>query len=376
MEKPTGLIEKVIDTLHLVNNIQGPYSLIEKDIILQHIRAAYLQLINYPAVEEVEREPITLPSFENATNNQIDSYVEQVNELSQSIALLEKELEKTKTELSNQQELLQSEQLKQAGFELQIREQHKTIESQKKELETLLSSISEKDNQVELLQNRYHIDIEEQRKTIEHLKQELEMVLLREDQYEQSMIESAEPVFEEPEVHHESIPEPVIVPEPVVVPEPVKVQQAEPKPEQTLESVDDILEFINPNVAKQETTPTSSISQPLLFVEEKATPKTEKKSLNDLLTEKKEDNSLGSRFQQAKIQDLTKAISINDKFLFIRELFKSKGEEFSTSLHRLNNCANIEEAFNVMEELKNYYFWDTTSSAYLSLCDLVRRKFL
>ena len=114
----------------------------------------------------------------------------------------------------------------------------------------------------------------------------------------------------------------------------------------------------------------------MLFVEEKATPKTEKKSLNDLLTEKKEDNSLGSRFQQAKIQDLTKAISINDKFLFIRELFKSKGEEFSTSLHRLNNCANIEEAFNVMEELKNYYFWDTTSSAYLSLCDLVRRKFL
>ena len=136
MEKPTGLIEKVIDTLHLVNNIQGPYSLIEKDIILQHIRAAYLQLINCPAVEEVDREPIILPSLENESNNKIDSYVAQINELNLSIAQLEKELENTKTELTSQQDLLQSEQLKQAGFELQIREQHKTIEAQKKELET------------------------------------------------------------------------------------------------------------------------------------------------------------------------------------------------------------------------------------------------
>ena len=388
MEKPSGLIEKVIDTLHLVNNIQGPYSLIEKDIILQHIRAAYLQLINYPAVEEVDREAIILPSLESKPNAELESYMEQINELNQSISQLEQELEATKTELANQQDLLQSEQLKQVGFELQIREQHKTIDNQKKELETLLVEISEKEQQLSTLKNGYEVEIEEKNKSIEHLKQELEMVLLREDQYEQSISEPE--VLTEPEevvepiIVNDSIiipepvvvPEPIVVPEPVVVSEPIKVQQPEPKQEQTLEGVDDILEFINPNATKQETSPTPSIPQPLLFVEEKEAPKSEKKSLNDLLTEKKEDNSIGSHFQQAKIQDLTKAISINDKFLFIRELFKSKGEEFSTSLHRLNNCANIEEAFNVMEELKNYYFWDTTSSAYLSLCDLVRRKFL
>ena len=90
MEKPSGLIEKVIDTLHLVNNIQGPYSLIEKDIILQHIRAAYLQLINCPAVEEVDREPIILPSLENESNNKIVSYVAQINELNLSSRDLEK----------------------------------------------------------------------------------------------------------------------------------------------------------------------------------------------------------------------------------------------------------------------------------------------
>ena len=68
-------------------------------------------------------------------------------------------------------------------------------------------------------------------------------------------------------------------------------------------------------------------------------------------------------------------MSINDKFLFIRELFKNKSEEFSRAIQTLNNCENIEEAFDIMEGLKKQYFWDSTSSAYLALCDLVRRKF-
>jgi hypothetical protein len=80
-------------------------------------------------------------------------------------------------------------------------------------------------------------------------------------------------------------------------------------------------------------------------------------------------------YQNAKISDLTKSISINDKFLFIRELFQNKGEEFSKAIHHLNNTRNIEEAFQYMEILKKQYLWDSTSSAYLSFCDLVRRKF-
>jgi len=102
---------------------------------------------------------------------------------------------------------------------------------------------------------------------------------------------------------------------------------------------------------------------------------TPKRSLNDLFTEKKEERSLNARFSNEKIGDLTKSISINDKFLFIRELFQNKGEEFSRSLHILNSCEDIEDAFKKMEEMKKNYYWDSTSSAYLKLCDLIRRKF-
>lgn len=99
-----------------------------------------------------------------------------------------------------------------------------------------------------------------------------------------------------------------------------------------------------------------------------------KRSLNDLLG--KEDNSLASQFQHSHIDDLSKAISLNDKFLYIKELFKGKGEDFSKAIQKLNVCPNIDEAFQTIDMLKKYYAWDTDSSAYLALCDLVRRKFV
>lgn len=326
MEKPTGLIDKVIDTLQLVNNIQGPYSLIEKDIILQHIRAAYLQLLNHPALEEVDRNSVVLPSLETDFNAKEESYTQQISDL------------------------------------------NNIIEVQKGEIASLLKDLDIKDSEIKEISNEFKQEIENQTKTIEKLTNELELVLLREEQIDPSELNEAVETPQQEPISEPEVKESIPVPEPLI--------HSETRQEPAFEAVDDILEFIHPNIAKQETVTKTAVPQPLLFVEENDSPKIEKRSLNDLLTEKKEDNSIGSRFQQAKIQDLTKAISINDKFLFIRELFKSKGEEFSASLHRLNNCANIEEAFNVMEELKNFYFWDTTSSAYLSLCDLVRRKFL
>lgn len=100
------------------------------------------------------------------------------------------------------------------------------------------------------------------------------------------------------------------------------------------------------------------------------------RSLNDLFTDKAEGRSVAGQFQQSKVMDLTKAISVNDKFTFIRELFNNKGEEFSAAIQKLNQCPNMDAAFNCLEDLKKAHFWDTTSTAYLSLCDLIRRRYL
>jgi len=100
---------------------------------------------------------------------------------------------------------------------------------------------------------------------------------------------------------------------------------------------------------------------------------TEKQSLNELFIQQKSD--LTQKFQNTKVNDLTKAIGINDKFLFIKELFNNKGEEFNNAIATLNTFSTIDEAFDHLDYLKSSYFWDDSGEAYLKLCDLLRRKF-
>ena len=164
---------------------------------------------------------------------------------------------------------------------------------------------------------------------------------------------------------------------------------------------DDILQFIPPKAApsqpvahpktevKPEPKPQQPVEQPKPVeapkpattpkqpVPEQPKPQQTKpqRSLNDLFNEKREDHSISSQYQHAKVGDLTKAISINDKFIYIKELFHNRGEDFSASIHQLNECRNLEEAFDCLEQLKQKFFWDTKTDAYLSFCDLLRRKY-
>lgn len=364
MEKPTGLIEKVIDTLHVINGINTPYSIIEKDIVLQHIRAAYIQLLNAPASEEENREPLKLPNLDSTSLLKEDEtkYIQRIDQLKADIIHLTEEISEYKKSIENLETSLEENTQERSNLELQIKEFKSSNLGQKNEIESIL------------------LEFDKKEKIIEQLKKELELVLLKEDEYERAQAEEpVKPIIRTP-IQEEIIPDNPIEIQPatfeVTVVEPIIETVQKPDLTPNISDVDDILEFIHPTTPKQEPSRQVVTSQPLLFVEEKEAPKQDKKSLNDLLTEQKEDNSLGYRFQQSKIIDLTKAISINDKFLFIRELFKGKGERLSSAIHKLNKCSTIEESFDAMEELKNFYFWDTTASAYLSLCDLVRRKFL
>lgn len=166
---------------------------------------------------------------------------------------------------------------------------------------------------------------------------------------------------------------------------------------ENIEKAEDIIDFLTPQpTAKEETdnnkekTEVKSAPEPeqnnsapaakpaLLFGEEelqKASQPAAKRSLNDLLNEQKKDNSIADKFRQSKVEDLSKAISLNDKFLFIKELFQNKGGDFSNAIQTLNKCETMEDAMDEIELLIKYYDWDTSSETYLSFCNLVKRKF-
>jgi len=104
--------------------------------------------------------------------------------------------------------------------------------------------------------------------------------------------------------------------------------------------------------------------------------KSETKSLNDKIQKNKSEKSLGHRLQKNPIKDLKSAIGINEKFLFINELFKGNMKEYNETIISLNNCNLRDDAINILSSLAKKYNWEDEMVAYLTLHDFVERKFL
>lgn len=73
----------------------------------------------------------------------------------------------------------------------------------------------------------------------------------------------------------------------------------------------------------------------------------------------------------APVTDIRQAISIGDRFLFQRELFGGNGEAMQKLLDRLNNCANLNEAMDIVSAQS----WDKDSSTYELFINVLRRRF-
>ena len=88
-----------------------------------------------------------------------------------------------------------------------------------------------------------------------------------------------------------------------------------------------------------------------------------------------EDNSVGAKLQRKKITDIRAAIGVNEKFLFINELFVGEFKIYESSIETLNETKNAEEALNVLETLKTKHNWNNDMPAFNKLLHIVERKF-
>ena len=96
-------------------------------------------------------------------------------------------------------------------------------------------------------------------------------------------------------------------------------------------------------------------------------------SLNEILAQQQTQHTILKALEKAPIEDLKKSITMNQRFQFARELFKGDSEQYELSISELNN-AQPERAFEVLENLKRKWNWDTTSIAYIELEELVQRR--
>ena len=153
------------------------------------------------------------------------------------------------------------------------------------------------------------------------------------------------------------------IPEATVVEEEAEVVVAEPAMEEKHE--------IAPVIAEQEERVSGKEKR---ILADKLT-KGDMKSINDIIAANMSDKSISSRMQQNPISNLKSAIGINEKFIFVYELFGGNTQKYSETIEKLNTMPGRDEAISLMEAMRNEYHWDIENMAFQKLVDMVTRRY-
>ena len=97
-------------------------------------------------------------------------------------------------------------------------------------------------------------------------------------------------------------------------------------------------------------------------------------SLNDQLREEKKE--VGHLLKETPIKDLKKGIGVNDRFVFLSDLFRGDEAMYERSLKTINGFRILPEAeYWINRELKIKLGWDDNHHVTQQFYQLVRRRF-
>ncbi|HDP75202.1 MAG TPA: hypothetical protein ENN49_04915 [Bacteroidales bacterium] len=97
-----------------------------------------------------------------------------------------------------------------------------------------------------------------------------------------------------------------------------------------------------------------------------------RKFRNEVIAEQQQKVDMQSKLQNKPITDLAKAIGINDKFLFIKELFGGDADLYNQTIKHINQLTDLNEAIIYIHE---NFEWEADNETAMAFIDLVRRKF-
>ena len=97
-------------------------------------------------------------------------------------------------------------------------------------------------------------------------------------------------------------------------------------------------------------------------------------SLNDKLKQSKID--LGNTLTEAPVRDLRKAVGVNDRYLFINELFRGDEVAYERSIKTINSFSIFAEAeYWIQRELQIKNGWDPANEIVAQFNQLVKSRF-
>lgn len=210
------------------------------------------------------------------------------------------------------------------------------------QIRELLDTVTEQVNALKEFKERIpQIEFDLILENVRNLYEELHLLQRMNDPYEQMSRPAP--------AHPEPLPEPV--PEPGPISDPVIRHAEKTRPSSRREAV-----------SEKKTKPETGID---LFAEEEPT-------FNIRLQEAR-DQSLGPI--SATSEHLKSLIGINDKFIFINELFDGNLREYNETIETLNGFKDHRQALEFVDLFRLKNLWDPASTAFRKLQDVLEKKF-
>ncbi|PKP01726.1 MAG: hypothetical protein CVU11_14375 [Bacteroidetes bacterium HGW-Bacteroidetes-6] len=184
-----------------------------------------------------------------------------------------------------------------------------------------------------------------------------------------------EPIIVEPEIRIQ--PETTIaeidlpIEENITSEEFMKNEVVEPIPE----PVNEIVQTEQVTVEANETTivtPEPDLFSQSVSLAEKF--KKEEMSINDQL--KANQQGLNQKMTETPVNNLKTAIGINDKFMFVNELFKGQMKEYDEMISQINIASNLDSAIGILHENLQRYNSSEKAETVAKLERFIQRRFM
>jgi hypothetical protein len=193
-------------------------------------------------------------------------------------------------------------------------------------------------------------------KVIEFPKEEIKETI----QISTIEIEKKQPVFDEVKEEETFV-------EDKKVPEIILEEVSKPIVEETVTNIEEIAQNLEIEITQTIQTFTAQTS---------VTSSSNKSIFEKIADEKSVDNSLASKLSKTKIKDLVSSIGLNEKFLFINDLFDGNSALYNQEIQVLNTQNNSTDALQYFQQLQQKFNWEKDSKVYEKLKDLVERRYI
>jgi len=99
-------------------------------------------------------------------------------------------------------------------------------------------------------------------------------------------------------------------------------------------------------------------------------------TINEIISPSNENTSVADTLEKGGVSDLHAAIGINERFLFINELFDGDDEAYKSAINQLNDFLHLPEALKyVRAELSDRYTWDQEQESTISFYSLIEKRY-